>query len=205
MPTLAVTTKEANSVWKSPDGQREIFEVALDYKGQVIKAKTYSTDISTVGWSGEVVTYEKEGKSGMPPQTFVKQPAKEYTGGSGKPDTRGPAKSNMGGDQFTMYLSYAKDLAVACIGVEVVAEGVGKSHNEISFDSELYALMLDAVAAGGQQLYEARNEPEAVVAAPPSEPAPSAAEEEVDMVQLNAVFGDGVEVVKDKAWTPGRG
>lgn len=78
MPQFSTTTKAANSVWKSPDGSREIFEVTLDYEGQAVKAKTYSKDIATVGWSGTVDTYEKPGRDGS--QTFVKQPPKE--GGS---------------------------------------------------------------------------------------------------------------------------
>lgn len=48
-------------------------------------------------------------------------------------------------DNFTMYLSYAKDLAIACI-----AEG--------SFDLKLYAQVLEAVEAGGAQLYASRQD-----------------------------------------------
>ena len=89
MPQFDVKTKQARSVWKSPDGQREIFEVALDYNGDTVTASTYSKDIATEGWSGTVETYEKEGRNGRPAQTFVKQPPKEgggygHTSGSGQ-------------------------------------------------------------------------------------------------------------------------
>ena len=85
MPLFNVTTREAKEVWKSPDGQRTLFEVTLDYKGQLLKAKTYSGAIGTVGWAGEVETREETGKRGL--ETFVKQPAKEgsYGGGGSKP------------------------------------------------------------------------------------------------------------------------
>lgn len=92
MPTLQVTTKASKSVWKTPDGQREIFEVTFDYEGQEISAKTWSGQIATVGWSGLVESYEKEGKNG--PQTFVKQPPKEGASyGSTGGGTYGSSKS----------------------------------------------------------------------------------------------------------------
>lgn len=140
MPTLQVSTTQSKSVWRSPDGQREIFEVELDYNGTPVIAKTYSKDISVVGWSGSVETYEKEGKPGMPSQTFVKQPAKEggYGGGGG-----GRSYAKPQGDNYTMYLSYAKDLAGYCI-----ADG--------KFSSKLFAELLDQVSEGGKVLYEAR-------------------------------------------------
>lgn len=141
MPQLNVTTKSARSVWKSPDGQREIFEVELDHDGQDLKAKTYSKDISSEGWEGTVETYEKEGRNGA--ETFVKQPPKEggFQGTSSGSSMKSSGKPSF--DSFTMYLSYAKDLAVAC-----VSEG--------KFDSKLYTEVLEAVEAGGAQLFEGR-------------------------------------------------
>lgn len=134
MPTLDVTTKSANSVWKSPDGQREIFEVELDYQGTIMKAKTYSKDISGAGWTGSVETYEKQGKMGA--ETFVKQPQKEGNFGGG-----GFKGGKFGGDQFTMYLSYAKDIVVAQI-----AAGA-----KIDFDEAVQLTL-----GGGHTLYEGR-------------------------------------------------
>lgn len=138
MPELNVKTKGSRSVWKSPDGQREIFELVLDYNGSDVKAKTYSKDISVVGWSGTVESYEKEGRNGS--ETFVKQPAKEggsYGGGHSSPNAKPQ------GDNFTMYLSYAKDIAVALLGTK---EG---------YDQGKYASLLADVATGGETLYEA--------------------------------------------------
>lgn len=147
MPTLEVTTKYSRSVWKSPDGQREIFEVTLESDNQELKAKTYSKDIGQVGWVGTVESYEKEGRNGA--ETFVKQPQKEGFQGGGsfgrQSSSRTAAPSKFSGDQFTMYLSYAKDIAVALLASK---EG---------FSEEKYGVMLDAVALGGETLYEAHN------------------------------------------------
>lgn len=84
MPILQLTTKAAKQVWASPDGQRKIFELEMDYQGKPVIAKTYSDAIATVGWSGTVETYEKQGRNGI--ETFVKQPPKEggsFGGGRG--------------------------------------------------------------------------------------------------------------------------
>lgn len=78
MPVFNATTKSAESVWKSPDGQREIFSVKLDVGGKEFEAKTYSRDISQAGFTGEVESYEKPGQNGKPAQTFVKQAQKEF-------------------------------------------------------------------------------------------------------------------------------
>lgn len=136
-----VLTKAAEQVWASPDGKMTIFQVTLEYEGKDFKAKTYSKAIATTGWSGTIESYEKQGRNGS--ETFVKQPQKEGGwqgggGGGGKPQ----------GDQFTMYLSYAKDLAVACI--ISTAKGV-------VFDSSTYAELLEAVATGGEQLFTSHN------------------------------------------------
>ncbi len=69
------TTKQAESIWRSPDGAKEIFKVTIDVGGEEFQAKTYSKDISKVGWTGSLESYEKEGKFGS--ETFVKQPQKE--------------------------------------------------------------------------------------------------------------------------------
>lgn len=138
MPQFETKTTEAESVWKSPDGQREIFKVILDIDGKPLMAKTYSKDISSVGWTGTVETYEKQGRNGS--ETFVKQPPKEgFSGGGGF--SKGGFKPQ--GDQFTMYLSYAKDIAVA-----MVKDG--------KLDEGAYAQVLDAVSTGGHALYDSR-------------------------------------------------
>ena len=161
MPQFDTTTKRAESVWKSPDGQREIFKVTLDVDGTPLPAKTYSKDISVAGWTGKVESYEKQGRNG--PETFVKQPPKEgFSGGGGysKGGFKQPA------DQFTMYLSYAKDIAVGMLTVD------GK------LDEAEFGKVLSAVSDGGKTLYE--NRPDAK----PKEEEPKTEK------KLDEVFGD---------------
>lgn len=168
MPTVeGVRTKSASSVWRSPDGQREIFEVIFDYQGQELKAKTYSKAITQEGWSGTVETSEKEGKYGL--ETWVKQPQREggYQGGGGYRGGGGGAKA----DPFTMYLSYAKDLAVASVTTD--------NNGVRSFDTKLYVDLLDAVSAGGFQLYAGR----------PDAPDKPAEKEQVTIEDISAALG----------------
>lgn len=56
----------------------------------------------------------------------------------------GSISSKFGGDQFTMYLSYAKDLAVALVETK---EG---------FTTDKYGELLEEVTAGGKTLYNDR-------------------------------------------------
>ena len=136
MSIFKAKTTASNQVWKSPDGQRVIFEVYLETPEGPAKAKCYSQVIAAVGFEGEVETYEKSGKQG--PETFVKQAPKEdapsYAGGSKK-------EYSPKGDAFTMYLSYAKDLMVALL------------NNGAKID---YPTALQMVVGGGYELYEAR-------------------------------------------------
>jgi hypothetical protein len=75
MPIMTLKTTGSKQVWASADGKIKIFELNLEYEGKPVKAKTYSAAIATIGWEGEVETYEKEGRNGV--ETFVKQPPKE--------------------------------------------------------------------------------------------------------------------------------
>lgn len=188
MPQLEVTTKKATSVWKSPDGQREIWELELDYEGKPVKAKTYSKDIATNEWHGTVETYEKAGRNGS--ETFVKQPPKE--GGSYGPSTSSgtstPSGSGFAGgkpsnDPYTMYLSYAKDVMVALIAADKVA----------GYDD--YTDFLDAVSAGGDILYSKRPDAEPTVDKPvaPDDVA-EVTEEPVDLGKLSELFPDSEPV-----------
>lgn len=88
MPQITgVTTKAIKQVWQSPDGQRTINEVTMDYQGKLFKANTFSNDIATIGWSGDVESYEKDGRNGS--QTFVKQAPKEGGWSGGQASTGG--------------------------------------------------------------------------------------------------------------------
>lgn len=136
MPLLQATTKDAQQVWASPDGAKAIWQIALDINGTIVKAKTYSKAISVPGWNGEVESYEKQGKFGS--ETFVKQPQREggWQGGGNK----GSSKPN---DPYTMYMSYAKDLAIALT-------------DTTGFDGKRYQTLLDATISGANALYAAR-------------------------------------------------
>jgi hypothetical protein len=145
MPTITATTKSAKQVWASPDGQKKIFKIILSVDGADMEASTYSDAIAKEGWSGSVETYEKEGKYGT--ETFVKQPPKEGFGGgfSGGGKSYG-AKPQ--GDQYTMFLSYAKDLLVAQI------------NNGEKVD---YETALQMIIGGGHTLYDSRPSAESTI------------------------------------------
>lgn len=174
MPTFEnVTTKSANEVWKTPDGKMTISEIVLDIAGKDVKAKTYSNAIATVGWSGTVESYEKTGRNGV--ETFVKQPQKEGFSGGG----RSFAKPQ--GDQFTMYLSYAKDVAVAML-------------ENGKLDEVKFGEVLDSIADGGKTLYEARPGAEPTVEIPRAlqakEKDTDVLEETPSLEELNEIFPD---------------
>lgn len=116
MAKLQVTTESAEKVWESPDGQRIIFRVTMDWKGKRVVAKTYSRAIAKEGFSGEVETYEKEGKRGV--EIFVKQPPKEgFTGGSTSSEGRKSGSGYQPKDEKAIQAMWAidkaKDLTIA--------------------------------------------------------------------------------------------
>lgn len=138
MPILEITVDNAEKTWTSPDGKRTIYSLDVLYQGKPMKAKTFSRDIAQKGWTGEVETREQNG------DTFVKQPFKEQPGGY-KPQGGGSFGSRKPqSDNFTMYLSYAKDIALHMID------------DKGNLDGGKYGEVLDAVANGGKTLYEAR-------------------------------------------------
>lgn len=167
MPIMQATTKEAKSVWKKDD--REISEVVLRIDGKLLKAKTYSSAIANPGFVGEVETYEKTGRNGS--ETFVRQAPKEDGYKSNGSQLVGGSKPSQGrsnqGDNYTMYLSYAKDIAVALIG-------------EGGFEPEVFKDTLQHVANGGDFLFNHHNSSEAT---------PSVQSTDVfDKSELNGLF-----------------
>lgn len=142
MPTINAITKSSKQVWASPDGQKKIFKVLLEVDGAEMQASTYSDAIAKVGWAGEVETYEKTGKFGI--ETFVKQAKKEGYGGYPNKGTKPQ------GDQYTMYLSYAKDVLVAQIN----------NGAKPDFD-----VAMQTIIAGGHMLYDSR--PNAIASVEP--------------------------------------
>lgn len=79
MPNFKTTTKEAKESWKSDDGKVTIYEVVMDYNGKPLKTQTMSKAIATVGWSGEVETYEN-----AKGRTYIRQPKTEGNWGGSK-------------------------------------------------------------------------------------------------------------------------
>ena len=133
MPSLHVKTTKSEKVWESPDKQRVIYKLELDYEGNPTEAKTYSKDIAEIGWEGDVESYEKEGKFGS--ETFVKQPQKEsgYSGGK----SYGASKPLA--DPYTMYLSYVKDIAVALINTKAyTVERLNEVANDVATTGEMF-------------------------------------------------------------------
>lgn len=63
-------------VWQSPDGQRKIWKVTVDVNGKTAECSTYSQQLATVGFQGEIETYERTNNRGGS-DTFIKQPPRE--------------------------------------------------------------------------------------------------------------------------------
>lgn len=148
MPTVQVKTTSSKEVWKTPDGKMKIHEIELDHNGKSVRAKTYSDAISQVGWEGEVETYEKSGRNGS--ETFVKQPQKEgyqnsqSSGASHQGASYQSKRSAPQSDNYTMYLSYVKDIAVALIMQD-------------TYSQEQLARVVEEVGVEGKHLYSLRH------------------------------------------------
>jgi len=136
MPELEVTTTKAKEVWKSPDGQRVIYELVLDYKGKPVAAKTYSKEISEEGWEGTVETYEKMGRGGA--ETFVKQPQKEQYRGGGYAGAKSSGK-----DEAAIQAMWA-----ITKGIEWLASEPNKDIADVEALAKDFNAMVDRVKAG---------------------------------------------------------
>lgn len=191
MPQFEVKTTEARSVWKSPDGQREIFDVTLDYDGQAVSASTYSKDIATVGWSGTVETYEKEGKGGRPSQTFVKQPQKE---GNFTPSASSGRTPYVPKDEKAIQAMWSIGQSV---NAHVGSEGLDAAEltSVRDYAIELFH-MVDAVKA------DTSAEPEA---APKEDVVIDELPEQMDMTEIDKIFKkseDDKPATEEKPWPP---
>lgn len=195
MPQLEVKTVSANEVWSK--GDVTIWELNLEYQGKPVSAKTYSKAIATPGWSGTVETYEKANNRGGS-DTFVKQPQKEgYGGGGGYRGGGGGGKKDA--DPFTMYLSYAKDVALACLEISSLAKTAGK----LSFNAELYEEVLAAVEAGGEQLFSGREKAKAgEVDKPQAQPTSDEESQDITVEDLGAALGGEPVDVGETPWPP---
>lgn len=171
MPQFQATVIDSKQVWASPDGQRTMFEVTMQVNGQTVVAKTWSGAVSKIGWSGQLESYDKANNQGGT-DTFVKQPQKE--GGFG--GKSGGAKFEK--DPFTMYLSYAKDVAVAML-------------KDGKLDEDAYGKVLEAVLSGGQALFAGRPSEKTDAPLPTQQPVDdvhTVTDEPIDMKSLNDLF-----------------
>lgn len=123
MPIVETATLHSEKIWEQ--GDKILYRALLTTRdGQKINVKTFSKAIAEKGFTGQVETYEKSGKYGS--ETFARQ-AKKDTGGYSKSQSKSE-------DNYTMYLSYAKDLVVAKImtgGADKLT--VQELANEVSF------------------------------------------------------------------------
>lgn len=135
MPIIKnVTTVSSSLGWQSDDGKLKRYDIQLNVEGDIFKCQTYSGQIAEVGWKGDVETYEKKG------YTYVRKPQIEGSfKGSNSKDGVVPVP-------YPMYLSYAKDIAVALI----------ESNPEKKFNLSSFGAIVDAVALAGRKLYESR-------------------------------------------------
>jgi hypothetical protein len=187
MPILQVTTKEAKQVWASPDGQRKIHEVILEWEGKSVKAKSYSDAIATVGFTGEVETYEKDGRNGI--ESFVKQAPKEGGGygstnsSSGSPGQTSSKSSYQPKDEKGIKAMWAIGQAVQLYIAEF---GSAEKQPETipvvqAYAEDLFALV-DRVKAseGATEVEEApKDEADQIIDVT----------EELDMTKIDEVFG----------------
>lgn len=191
MPVLEnVITKISEQVWASPDGQRKIYKLGLEWQDKPVEAKTYSDQIATIGWQGTVETYEKPGRNGS--ETFVKQPPKEGGGFGGGNTVRSGNPGNRGtSDPFTMYLSYAKDITVALVAGAYALDAKAAAKLD-------YSDLIDQTLVGAYALYNGRPEAKADAAAAKQPTKPEAPNMEVvddvtpvsdeDLARINDIF-----------------
>lgn len=194
MPIIEVTTKVSRQVWKSPDGQRKIYELQLEYEGQPVVAKTYSDQIATVGWQGKVDTYEKPGRSGL--ETFVKQPPKEggWDGSQRQSSTStASSKSNYSPkDEAAIKAMWAIDKAkdiVLAVGIEAK-----RPMDEVEANIEEWGQRLFAMV---ERVKASENAPAA-----PEPTVESVGVEQVDMAQLSDMLGEGIEKLNEEEENP---
>ena len=145
MPTVNnVKTLSSEKIWSK--GEISIWKITLDVDGKSFFAKTYSGKIAEMGWSGDVETYEKPNRSGGA-DTFVRQPQTEgYQQASSSASAPSAKPASSGSNPYTMFLSYAKDIAVAFITLE------GK------VDHEQFSQVIDEIIQGGHRLMESEQE-----------------------------------------------
>lgn len=158
-----VETLMSKQTWESPDHKIKGYAITLDVNGEEFTANTYSGQIAKVGFKGDVETYEKGD------YTYVRQYKDESSNTSYKGQHQGKPQDS----PYTMYLSYAKDVAVALMNTTGAV------------DEKQFNKILDTVAKGGKVLFASR---------PDAEPAESEAAELA--AKANEIFSED-EMPKD--------
>lgn len=205
MPVIPnVTTKTAEQVWKSPDGQRILNKVTFEYEGKQFSAKTYSGAIANEGWTGDVLIEERDGKNG--PEVFAKQAPKEDSpsqayGSSGTtPTASKPAyqPKDENAIKAMWAIRQAKDMKIA-LGITP----------KMRLDDMLADI--EAVAQGLFLMVDRVKVTEDVAADEPEEDTPKVSDvlapvppeiENVTIEELNEILGDDIEVTKDEGESP---
>lgn len=181
MPILNnVTTKDSELVWKSPDGQRELFKVGFDIEGKPFSAKTYSGAIATEGWTGDILVEERPGKNGS--ETFVKQAPREDGAFGGQPSTGGRPAGNTPRDDSHIKAQWA-------IGQSVTV------HNEVA---DLNATDLQSVESLAVEFFDMVDRVKNAHKEDESVDVVHEVTEELDMSTLDSVFGNKAE----GSWKP---
>lgn len=188
MPELQMTTKTAKEVWRSPDGQRVLYQLGLEYQGKPVTAKTYSREVATPGWSGVLQTREEQGKYGV--ETFVRQPPKENVPSStGQTAQGGTARSGYTPkDEKAIQAMWAIGQAVQV--TIATYKGKDPSGTIEALAKELF-VMVDRVKVGAEPLPE---EPDEII---PVTDDPVDLSMAVDLSQVEAVFGPAE---KEEPW-----
>ncbi len=115
---MKVRIVDSKQVWKSPDGQRILWNVAYQTEdGRTVNAKTYSQPIGEgLDQEKDIVEYTKPGRDGNE-ERFIKLAPKEggYSGGGGgggrsEKDSEGMAWGNALTNAITFTLAVAERL-----------------------------------------------------------------------------------------------
>lgn len=193
MPRLDVKTTAAKEVWKSPDGQRKIYELVMDYKGKPVKAQTFSEKIAEVGWTGEVESYERGN------HTFVRQTPKEdgYAPRSSGGTTNSSTSKYVPKDEKAIQAMWATGQAVQLVVATKPKDLIGQVE---AYAQELF-LMVDRVKVVAPDVPD---EPETPTESP--EPDVVHDPEQTSIEDIKDIFSDAEkaaeEVKVEDPWQP---
>lgn len=144
--TIVAVENGGAPVWQSPDGQRKIWKVTVSANGRTATCSTYSQQLATVGFQGEIEGYDKPNNRGGN-DTFIKKPQGEgYSQYGGVTPTQAPTtQSRTGGfqpkDEAAIRAMWAIGQAVSYI------EGDTEPDTAIEKTATFFFHMVDRVKA----------------------------------------------------------